>query len=169
MFFLVKGACGYVLPRYENKVYLHIQEGKSFGHVELAADHRLMDEDYTLSIMRRSQISFDLIRRFTVQSFFLCDVLALSIADLLNMRLEFEKVFKELFRTAKERLRRELILKIEAIKNFERLAVSQEANGTDKFKAMFAYAFLGGILKKLKDGNEGVESIPLDELSLQAA
>ena len=24
VFFLVKGACGYVLPRYENKVYLHI-------------------------------------------------------------------------------------------------------------------------------------------------
>lgn len=67
-----------------------------------------MDEDYTLSIMRRSQISFDLIRRFTVQSFYLCDVLALSIADLLNMRLEFEKIFKELFRTAKVRLRREL-------------------------------------------------------------
>ena len=53
-----------------------------------------MDEDYSLTIMRRSQISFDLIRRFTVQSFYLCDVLALSIADLLNMRLEFEKVFK---------------------------------------------------------------------------
>lgn len=33
---------------------------------------------------------------------------------------------------------------------------------------MFAYAFLGGILKKLKDGNEAIENIPLDELSQQA-
>ncbi len=124
MFFLVKGACGYVLPRYENKVYLHIQEGKHFGHVELAADKSLMDEDGAFSIMRRSQVSFDLIRRFTVQAFFLSDVLALAIKDVVNMKLEFPKIFYEMFRSAKERLRRELILKIEAIKNQEKLAVT---------------------------------------------
>ena len=54
VFFLVKGACGYVLPRYENKAYLQIQEGKHFGHVELAADKSLMDEDGSFTIMRRS-------------------------------------------------------------------------------------------------------------------
>jgi hypothetical protein len=101
--------------------------------VELAADRSLMDEDGAFSIMRRSQVSFDLIRRFTVQAFYLCDVLALSIQDLVNMKLEFPKVFHEMFRTAKERLRRELILKIEAIKNQERLAVSLDDNGPKKF------------------------------------
>ena len=115
--------------------------------------------------MRRSQIGFDLIRRFTVQSFYICDLLALSLGDLLNMRLEFEKIFKQLFRTAKERLRRELVLKIEAVTTSERLAVIQEAKGTDKFKSMFAYAFLGGLLKNLKDAKD--ENIPLDEISLQ--
>ena len=124
MYFLVKGACGYVLPRYENKVYLQIQEGKHFGHVELAADKRLLEEDVALAIVRRSQISNDYIRRFTVQAFYLTDILALSISDVFNMKLEFPKIFYEMFRTAKERLRRELIIKIEAIKNFERLAVS---------------------------------------------
>lgn len=78
------------------------------------------------------------------------------------MKLEFPKIFYELFRTARERLRRELILKIEVIKNQERLAVSNDDNGPKKFQAMFAYAFLGGILKKLKDGNEAIENIPLD-------
>ena len=52
------------------------------------------DENYNFTIMRRSQIGFDLIRRFTVQSFYICDLLALSLGDLLNMRLEFEKIFK---------------------------------------------------------------------------
>ena len=40
------------------------------------------------------------------------------------MKLEFPKIFYEMFRSAKERLRRELILKIEAIKNQEKLAVT---------------------------------------------
>ena len=67
-----------------------------------------------------------------------------------------------MFKSAKERLRRELILKIEAVKNCERLNVRQENSGPEKFQAMFAYAFLGGILNKLKQDDD---NIPIDEIS----
>lgn len=115
---MVVGAAGYVLPRFENKVYLMIDEGKHFGHTELAAVSTFIKDD--ISYMRLSQMGLDLIRRFTVQAFDQCEMLALSLADVIKMKLEFPRVFLELFYNAKERLRRELILKIEAIKNHEK-------------------------------------------------
>ena len=38
VFFLVKGAAGYVLPRFNNKAYLMIEEGEHFGHVDIGKD-----------------------------------------------------------------------------------------------------------------------------------
>lgn len=35
MYFLVNGLAGYVLPRYNNKVYIDILKGEHFGHVDL--------------------------------------------------------------------------------------------------------------------------------------
>lgn len=35
MYFLVQGEVGYVLPRFSNKVYITIEQGEKFGHVDL--------------------------------------------------------------------------------------------------------------------------------------
>ena len=48
MYFLVKGAAGYVLPRYNNKPYQIIEEGEYFGHVELVSDQFLNGDDFSL-------------------------------------------------------------------------------------------------------------------------
>ena len=38
VFFLVKGSAGYILPRFNNAVYIKIEEGDHFGHVDLVFD-----------------------------------------------------------------------------------------------------------------------------------
>jgi hypothetical protein len=35
VYFLVQGIAGFVLPRYENTVYIKIEEGDHFGHQEI--------------------------------------------------------------------------------------------------------------------------------------
>lgn len=48
MFFLVKGAASYVLPRYKNKAYFTINPGDQFGHVDLFG-RRLKDAELTVA------------------------------------------------------------------------------------------------------------------------
>jgi hypothetical protein len=36
VYFLVKGKAGYVLPKYPTQVYIEIEQGELFGHVDLA-------------------------------------------------------------------------------------------------------------------------------------
>ncbi len=35
IYFLIEGVAGYVLPRFENTVYIKIEAGDHFGHVDL--------------------------------------------------------------------------------------------------------------------------------------
>jgi hypothetical protein len=37
VFFIVEGTAGYVLPRFENRVYLEFTKGQHFGHSELGS------------------------------------------------------------------------------------------------------------------------------------
>ena len=48
-----------------------------------------------------------------------CDLLALLVRDLIKMKLEFPKIFDELFNEIPNRLKKELMLKIEIIKKEE--------------------------------------------------
>lgn len=81
-----------------------------------------------------------------MQAFESVDLLVIHINDLLKMKLEFPKYFKELFKGAKEKLRRDLIQKIEIIKNHEQEEVFKAGGGDKNLKSRFAYAFLGGLL-----------------------
>ena len=63
MYFLIKGAAGYVLPRYDNKAYQIIEAGEYFGHVELVSDKILNDD---MSAIWKQHVGMDRIRRFTV-------------------------------------------------------------------------------------------------------
>lgn len=79
------------------------------------------------------------------------------------MKLEFPKYFNELFKNSKEKLRRDLIYKIEIIKNHELKEVVKD--GDKNLKSRFAYAFLGNLLQKLKKKSDrGVNSVDVNPL-----
>lgn len=82
-----------------------------------------------------------------MQAFESVDLLVIHINDLLKMKLEFPKYFNELFKGAKQKLRRDLIQKIEIIKNHEQEEVVKAGGGDKNLKSRFAYAFLGGLLE----------------------
>lgn len=60
-----------------------------------------------------------LVRFFTVQAFENCDILVLPFRDILKMKLEFPKVFFQLFEDVKALFNRELKLKLEIIRKSE--------------------------------------------------
>jgi len=43
VYFLVKGAIGYVLPRLDNKAYFIFEQGEHFGHVDIASDRNFVE------------------------------------------------------------------------------------------------------------------------------
>lgn len=57
-----------------------------------------------------------MVRRFTVLAFSHCDLLSLPIRDLLKMKLEFPKVFSQLFKNIRSKLNHELRMKVEMIR-----------------------------------------------------
>jgi CRP-like cAMP-binding protein len=120
VYFLVKGHAGYVLPRFENKLYLEILQGGHFGYSDLGVDNHFAN---SISEYKRYG-AFDkeqLIRHFTVQAFGICELLTLSLKDLLKMKFEFPKIFEDLFRDVHKRLTRELSVKVENIRLGEAL------------------------------------------------
>lgn len=65
IFFLVQGQVGYVLPRFDNQVYINIYSGETFGHVDLGYESSFLSlqGDEMLSLEFSKKI---LCRRFTV-------------------------------------------------------------------------------------------------------
>lgn len=101
-----------------------------------------------------------MIRRFTVLATVNCDLLTLSIRDLLKMKLEFPKIFLQLFKGVRKQLNTELDLKIEVIKLHEESKLhADEGKGTNKLRAKFNIMLLGGLQKRLNqsDEEEGAE------------
>lgn len=96
VYFLVTGSCGYVLPRFKNKIYSMINPGEHFGHVDLGDEKDLFDSGTKI---RRTAIALlhTMIRRFTVLAFTNCELLALSVKDIFKMKLEFPLAFAEIF------------------------------------------------------------------------
>ena len=43
MFFIVRGTAGFVLPRYDNRIYKEVEAGQHFGHSELVTDVDFID------------------------------------------------------------------------------------------------------------------------------
>ncbi len=40
---MIKGEAGYVLPRYDNVIYIRIDDGDHFGHVDIVFDWQARD------------------------------------------------------------------------------------------------------------------------------
>jgi nucleoside-specific outer membrane channel protein Tsx len=61
----VSGIAGYVLPRFENTVYVEIEKGDHFGIIDLVYDADALNIQST-TLKRKTRKDKDLFRRFTV-------------------------------------------------------------------------------------------------------
>jgi Ion channel len=159
IYFLIKGTAAYVLPRFDNRAYQNIKTGEHFGHTDLGQDRNFIMQ----SKNDKRVASFDkdqLIRRFTVLANVNCDLLTLSIRDLLKMKLEFPKIFADLFKGIRKTLNTELGKKIAIIKEHEETKISKKGM-SNKMRSRFAIMLLGGIQQKLNESiEEEEEEVP---------
>jgi hypothetical protein len=80
---MVKGVAGYVLPRFDNTVYIRIEDGDHFGHVDFALDQEVQDIVGEIPLSNpKKKLEKNLLRRFTVQALINCELLLLLIEDL---------------------------------------------------------------------------------------
>lgn len=119
---MVDGVSGYVLPRFNNAVYIEIEKGDHFGLIDLVYDTQTLHKKVT--IRKETQKNDDLHRRFTVQALTNCDLLTLTLEELDQMKLEFPDIFEELFRNTFRRLKKALKTKLEAIQICEKMTKS---------------------------------------------
>jgi CRP-like cAMP-binding protein len=89
IYFLVNGRAGFCLPRYENKVFLEIEKGDHFGHIDLLGVRNLTDS--LMCALRKKKIYS---RRFTILAIKTVELLTLPVAELEKMRLEFPDEYK---------------------------------------------------------------------------
>lgn len=135
---MVQGTAAYVLPRYVNKIYIMLEYGEHFGHVDLAVVQDMLAFDVRLDA--RALKRRNMVRRFTVQAIENCETFVLRIDDLEKMKMEFPDMFVELFEGAHDRLQRELLLKLDVIKKCE-AASENKTDIRSRLAAIFNYGF----------------------------
>jgi hypothetical protein len=64
VFFLIKGEAAYVLPRYDNTIYIRIEDGDHFGHVDIVFDQEARDLGLPVKLLRPEK--YVITRKFTV-------------------------------------------------------------------------------------------------------
>jgi hypothetical protein len=64
VYFLIYGVGAYVLPRYDNIVYIKITEGDHFGHTDMIQDKKSLERD--ILSRRKVLLGKDLLRMFSV-------------------------------------------------------------------------------------------------------
>ena len=101
-----------MLPRYDNTIYIRIEDGDHFGHVDIVFDQEVRDMGVPVKLIRPEK--YVITRKFTVQSVLNCELLTLPIEELEKMKIEFPEIFEELFTNSYRRLKRELQLKLDA-------------------------------------------------------
>ena len=89
----------------------------------------------------RALKSRNLVRRFTVQAVEGCDMFTLGIDDLEKLKHEFPEQYEELFKGANDRLKCELLLKLEVINKCEKdPLMDQKVDINSRFARVFKYA-----------------------------
>jgi CRP-like cAMP-binding protein len=108
IYFLIKGKCGFVLPKYKNTAYIEIPHGSHFGIIDIVGS--ILKTQYELDnwFTHKDQLQ----RQFTVMAMCKCD----TISDLYRMKQEFLEAYEKLFNDSYSRLRRALTLKLKAMK-----------------------------------------------------
>ena len=136
VYFLVEGTAAYVLPRFENKIYAMMESGSHFGHVDMAIVKDMLTLDLRFSM--RALKSRNMVRRFTAQAIENCDMFILRIDDLEKLKMEFPDMYSNLFEGANDRLKCELLLKLEVIKQCE-AASESKTDIRSRFARLFTY------------------------------
>lgn len=137
VFFMVEGSAAYVLPRYNNKIYVMLERGEYFGHVDMAIEQDMLALDVRFTT--RDLKNHNMVRRFTVQAIENCDMFILRIDDVEKLKVEFPEIYKEIFQGANDRLKIELLLKLEVINKCEQ-AAQKNLDINQRFANAFRYA-----------------------------
>lgn len=77
VYFLLDGVAGYVLPKFDNLVYIKIEKGDHFGLIDLVYDKRMLEEEKEEQGMKPQKSNMH--RQFTVMALMNCEVLMLSV------------------------------------------------------------------------------------------
>lgn len=144
---MVTGKAGYVLPRFNNKVYLEINQGDHFGHVDLGFDPDYFKTSKKNGKIKKKAKKGPAIRKFTVQAQENCDLLTLTLEDLDKMNVEFPDICQQLINDAVERIHKETTLKVEAVRECEMEQAKQKSDLRSKLSAIF----LSGLHRTMKE------------------
>lgn len=126
IFFLSKGAAGYVLPSHGNIVYVEIDEGDDFGQSDIIS---YPDPDIIKNLEKHGSLK----RSLTVQALINCECLTLNTNDIIKIYKEFHESFEELIKTANIQLSglmNQCMLTVETPTDIKRFG---EINQQDKF------------------------------------
>lgn len=96
IYFLFKGSCGFVLPKYNNATYIEIHEGQHFGIIDIV--HSMLQSDYEMENWYKHKDL--LLRHFSVISFEKCETMKLPISVVWKMKTEFHEAYNSLFHHA---------------------------------------------------------------------
>jgi len=109
IYFMLNGEANYVLTRYANTAYIHIDEGDQFGAIDIICGS-YGDFDPLNWMEQRSKF----LRQFTTMAFKMSETLTMNIEDLSKLQKEFNTEYNLLFSESKKDLKNALILKQKA-------------------------------------------------------
>ncbi|CDW80054.1 cation channel family protein [Stylonychia lemnae] len=134
IYFIEKGEAGFVLQRFNNAIYIDIEGGDHFGHLDLVYDPKILN--IQIKVKQNTVNGKDLFRRFTIQAVKNCDLHLLSLDNIDKIKIEFPEVFDDLFNNSVKMLQKILKLKIDAIKQCELASDMQGHNSNVNSNAL---------------------------------
>jgi hypothetical protein len=112
IFFLVKGAAGFVIPFRRNIVYIEVDTGDEIGQEDFLEFSHENHMDFLEIIEGSSKVK----RQFTVQALVDCELLALTTESMNKMAREFYHIFEQMFEQSEVKLRRMRLQQLKAIR-----------------------------------------------------
>lgn len=110
IYFMQKGECGYVIPKFNNTQFISINCGNEFGMEDIAGClfiNEWLDENDWISSKDKLK------RQFTIMAEDTSTLLTLSVNDINRMRLEFLEAYQKLLEKSLSRLESALVIKLE--------------------------------------------------------
>lgn len=109
---MIKGKAGFVLPKYKNTVYILINQGATFGVIDIVGS--VLQNNHNME--EWMQYKDSLKHQFTTMATEHSEALNLNISDFWSMKQEFQETYKEFFDYTQITLRRCLTLMLKSMK-----------------------------------------------------
>lgn len=77
-------------------------------------------------------------------------MLALSLDDLANMKLDFPDAYKEIFKDAQEDIQELMLINLEVVRRHEILKAKDKTGGSEKMKSTISAKMLGGLQSQMR-------------------